>query len=130
MDRASEAPTSASLLARLRQAPADQQAWGQFVRRYGGQIYGWCRHWGLQEADAEDVTQAVLLRLAEKMRGFAYDPARSFRGWLRTLAQHAWSDYVEGRRRPGAGSGDSAVWGLLEAAEARDGLARPRGAEL
>ena len=39
------------------------------------------------------------------MRSFAYDPAKSFRGWLRTLAHHAWADFVEGRQRPERGSG-------------------------
>jgi RNA polymerase sigma-70 factor (ECF subfamily) len=66
-------------LGRLRHAPADQSAWGEFVDRYGRKIYGWCRHWGLQEPDAEDVTQDVLLKLAEKMRTFAYDASDSFR---------------------------------------------------
>jgi hypothetical protein len=27
----------------------------------------------------------VLVRLAERMRTIAYDPSKSFRGWLRTL---------------------------------------------
>ena len=114
--------TSASLLARLRAAPADQTAWAAFVDRYGRKIYGWCRHWGLQEADAQDVTQDVLVRLAEKMRGFAYDPARSFRAWLKTLARHALSDFRDARGRVAAG-GSQAVE-LLHAVEARDDFVR------
>ena len=31
------------------------------------------------------VTQLVLVRLAERMRAYAYDPSKSFRGWPRTL---------------------------------------------
>jgi RNA polymerase sigma-70 factor (ECF subfamily) len=119
----SAASTSATLLNRVR-SPLDQGAWNEFVERYGRRIYGWCRQWGLQEADAEDVTQDVLLRLARKMRGFAYDPSRSFRGWLRTLTHHAWSDFLEGRKRPGAGSGDDEVARALEQVEARDDLTR------
>jgi len=115
-------PTSPTLLARLRNDPTDQAAWSAFVDRYGGRIYGWCRRWGLQEADAEDVTQSVLLRLAEKLQTFAYDPARSFRGWLKTLTQHAWSDYCEGRRRAGVASADSRAWERLQNIEARDDL--------
>ena len=83
--------TSATLLGRLRQVPPDQAAWAQFADRYGRKIYGWCRLWNLQEADAEDLTQDVLLKLAEKMQTFVYDPAKSFRAWLKTLARHAWS---------------------------------------
>ena len=60
--------TRTSLLLRLRQAPPDQEAWAEFVDRYGPQIHGWCRRWGLQEADAQDVTQTVLLRLASKLQ--------------------------------------------------------------
>jgi hypothetical protein len=32
------------------------------------------------------VTQIVLVRLAERMRTFADDPSKTFRGWPRTLA--------------------------------------------
>jgi len=124
MDSASEPRTSPTLLGRLRRAPVDQTAWAEFVDRYGRKIYGWCRQWGLQDADAQDVTQMVLARLADKMQAFAYDPARSFRGWLRTLAHHAWSDFITDRRRAGLGSGDTDVLDRLHSVEARDDLAR------
>ena len=71
----SESRTSSTLLGRLRRDPTDQDAWGEFVNRYGPQIYGWCRKRGLQDADAQDVAQTVLVKLAVKMRDFAYDPA-------------------------------------------------------
>jgi RNA polymerase sigma-70 factor (ECF subfamily) len=117
-------PTSPTLLGRLGRIPADQAAWGEFAERYGRKIYGWCRHWQLQEADAQDVTQQALLKLAQKMRTFSYDPARSFRAWLKTVAHHAWRDFVEGRNRPGAGSGDTRVLELLQTVQARDGLVK------
>src|SRR5262249_47754965 len=79
--------------------------------------------WGLQEADAEDVTQSVLVQLAAKMRDFVYDPSRSFRAWLKTLAHHSWADFLENRRRVGAGSGDSQVLERLQTVAARDDLA-------
>src|SRR5262249_59980976 len=104
MDSSFSSQTSPTLLGRLRQEPADQDAWGLFVERYGRLIYGWVRKWQLQEADAEDVTQMVLVRLAQRMRGFAYDPQKSFRGWLRTLTRHPWSDFVEARQRGGRAS--------------------------
>jgi RNA polymerase sigma factor (sigma-70 family) len=116
--------TRVTLLGRLRRDPTNAQAWTEFVDHYGPKIYGWCRRWRLQEADAQDVTQAVLLRLAAKMRDFSYDPKRSFRAWLRTLTHHAWIDYLESRGRPGQGSGDSNVVDLLHTVEARDDLLR------
>ena len=122
MHNDSDPPTSATLLGRLRQSAADQHAWGKFVDRYSPKIYAWCRRWGLQEADAQDVTQSVLVKLVEKMRVFVYDPAQSFRGWLRTLTHHAWYDFVQARQRPGKGAGDSRVVEVLQAVEARDDL--------
>ena len=74
MDPVFASATDVSLLLRLRQNPTDQAAWGNFVDRYGRRIYLWCRHWQLQEADAEDVTQNVLLKLAEQMRDLPVRP--------------------------------------------------------
>jgi RNA polymerase sigma-70 factor (ECF subfamily) len=98
--------------------------WVTFVNRYGPKIQAWCRHWGLQHADAEEVTQIVLVKLLNKMQTFAYDPSRSFRAWLKTVAHHAWQDYVDGQRRAVQGSGDSSIRAKLEAAEAGEDLLR------
>src|SRR5215472_12067762 len=117
-----DSETRITLLGRLRRDPTNQEAWAEFVEHYGSKIYGWCRKWHLQEADAQDVTQNVLLKLAQKLREFTYDPSRSFRAWLKTLTRHAWSDFVESRQRPGLGSGDSAVQEVLGTIAARDDL--------
>lgn len=119
---ASEPSTCASLLERLRQDPTDQRAWAQFVESYGPKIYGWCRHWGLQEADAQDVAQTVLTVLAVRMKTFAYDPSLRFRGWLHTVTRHAWSAFVEDRRRAVLASEARGVGGVLDSAEAREDL--------
>jgi RNA polymerase sigma factor (sigma-70 family) len=124
MDHPSNLRTSASLLARLRRPEIDQEAWAEFVRRYGPLLYHWCRHWRVQEADAQDVTQAVLTRLVVKLQTFEYDATRSFRAYLKTLTGYAWRDLIDGRKRAGAGSGDSACLELLETVEARDDLLR------
>jgi len=114
--------TSLSLLERLRQAPANQEAWEEFVEHYGRRIYGWCRAWHLQDADARDVTQMVLLKLARKMSTFVYDPAGSFRGWLKTVTQHVLSDFLAEGKQPGGCSGDCRVGTVLENIEARADL--------
>src|SRR5262249_41621765 len=106
--------TSVTLLARLRRDPSDQAAWSDFVARYGPKILQWCRRWRLQEADAQDVAQDVLLKLHGRMATFSYDASGSFRAWLKTLAHHAWRDLVAERRRAGIGSGDPAMAALLE----------------
>jgi RNA polymerase sigma-70 factor (ECF subfamily) len=92
------------------------------VRRYGPLVYHWSSKWGLQEADAQDVTQTVLVKLAQRLRTFDYDSGRSFRAYLKALTRSAWSDLLEARKRPGAGSGDSAVLDQLQSVEARDEL--------
>src|SRR4051794_18837385 len=123
-----DSQTSATLLGRLRQIPPDQAAWAQFADRYGRRIYGWCRQWNLQEADAEDVTQGVLLKLAEKMRAFEYDPNRSFRAWLKTVTRHAWLDSGATRKAAVAAGGSQALE-LLQAVEAREDLVERLGEE-
>jgi RNA polymerase sigma-70 factor (ECF subfamily) len=120
MSKEPDSRTPATLLSRLRQDPQDQQAWDEFVRRYRPKIHGWCSAWGLQPADADDVTQNVLVKLAQKMRHFQYDPARSFRAWLRTVTQHAWSDFTADLQ-PRAGGGDLTG---LQTLEARGDLAQ------
>ena len=113
--------TCPTLLARLRHDPSSEPAWDEFVESYGRHIYRWCRQWGLQDADAEDVTQEILLKLARKLREFTYDPEGSFRGWLKTVAHHAWRDFVDGRSlaRPAT---SEPVWELLYSVEAREDL--------
>jgi RNA polymerase sigma-70 factor (ECF subfamily) len=117
-----DSETRVTLLGRLRHDPGDQAAWGEFVEHYGRKVYGWCRKWRLQESDAQDVTQTVLLKLATAMKTFAYDPSRSFRAWLKTLTHHAWSDFLESRARPGQGSGGDQVMEQLLSIAARDDL--------
>jgi RNA polymerase sigma factor (sigma-70 family) len=97
--------TSVTLLGRLRHDPNDQAAWNDFVARYQPKILQWCHRWRLQESDAQDVTQAVLLKLNGLMATFAYDPSRSFRGWLKTLTHHAWRNLEAESKRVGLGSG-------------------------
>jgi RNA polymerase sigma-70 factor (ECF subfamily) len=94
--------TSSTLLRRLRQDPADQAAWNDFVNRYGRMIFHWARRWGLQESDAEDVTQNVLVELSRQMRTFVYDPTGRFRAWLKTLAHRTWCHFAQAHARPAA----------------------------
>ena len=115
--------TRITLLHRLNENPADQMSWAEFVRLYGPAIRTWLIHWGLQEADAQDVTQNVLLRLTAKLPQFKYDPSRSFRGWLKTLTHHAWHDFVTESGYRNRGSGDTGVLDQLQTVAAREDLA-------
>ena len=115
MSEGSSLKTSPSLLGRLRETPEDQSAWGEFVARYQPRLLEWCRRWQLQDADAHDVCQTVMLRLAAKLRVLVYDPAQSFRGWLYTLARHAWMDFVSDQKKRGEPGDPTAALHTLEA---------------
>jgi RNA polymerase sigma-70 factor (ECF subfamily) len=116
-----ESRTSATLLGRIKD-PTDSQAWSEFVDRYGPKIYQWCRAWRLQEADAQNATQEVLLKLVQQLRTFRYDSTKSFRGWLHQVTHNALCDLQRAQKRPGQGSGDRNVEELLEKVEARKDL--------
>jgi RNA polymerase sigma factor (sigma-70 family) len=119
----SDSQTRRTLLERLAQSGDQRQAaWAEFVGRYGRKIYGWCLRWRLQDADAQDVTQIVLLKLARRMKDFTYDPARSFRAWLKTVTHHAWQDYVDSRKTTTLAIGGGPAQDVLESLIARDDL--------
>ena len=122
MSEQSAMHTHASMLARLRRPELDQATWSAFVERYGPRIFTWCCHWGLQEADAEDVTQSVLLKLSVHLREFEYDPTKRFRAWLKTVAQRTWIDVVRDQQRAGQGAGNSEAFAALHQVPAREDL--------
>jgi RNA polymerase sigma-70 factor (ECF subfamily) len=79
--------TSASLLQRLRR-PDAPEAWSRFIELYTPLLFFWARQSGLQEPDAADVVQDVLMTLLERLPGFDYNPGRSFRNWLCTITRN------------------------------------------
>ena len=91
--------TSFTLIERVQKFPADVEAWDEFVLRYHPMIHAWCVKWGLQVADADDVSQIVLVKLMGAMRRFHYDPSRSFSGWLKTVTHNTWTDFCNDRRK-------------------------------
>jgi RNA polymerase sigma factor (sigma-70 family) len=91
--------TSLTLMMRIQKTPADPRAWDDFIKHYRPMIEAWCRTWGLQASDIEDVTQDVLLKLLAAIEQFHYDPTRSFRSWLKTVTKHALTDFCRARKR-------------------------------
>lgn len=110
--------TRASLLSRVRDGSNDR-AWREFSDRYGDLILRYCRRRGLQQTDAEDVRQLVLMGLARSLRsgGFRYAPGKGrFRDYLGATVRHAIQRF-HARHAPGSG-------GL-----SLDGIAEPAGDE-
>src|SRR4051794_21665683 len=112
--------THATLLNKLGQNPNDQAGGEEFVEGYGRHIYRWGRHWKLSDADAEDVTQNILVKLTQKLRAFDYDPAKSFRGWLKTVAFNAWRDFESSRRHTHVAVGGTQMEEQMLTVKARD----------
>ena len=80
-----ETDTSASLLVRIRDA-ADTDAWFTFQIIYAPLVRRYCQRKGLQEADAADVSQEVMLRVTHAIRSFDYNREHGrFRSWLGVL---------------------------------------------
>jgi RNA polymerase sigma-70 factor (ECF subfamily) len=97
--------TRVSLLARVRD-PADREAWRRFFEAYLPVVYHLARRKGLQDADASDVAQEVMIRVARAIRGFEYSPERGrFRDWLYRVTSNAVASHHRGDRREARGVG-------------------------
>src|SRR5262245_18036306 len=89
--------TRPSLLLQLRDDRASD-AWRTFVATYAPLVYRYCRKKGLQDADAQDITQAVLPRV----RRFDSRLERGrFRHWLMTVTAHEIAHHCARMGRPG-----------------------------
>jgi RNA polymerase sigma factor (sigma-70 family) len=101
--------------------------WEEFVALYGRLILYWLRRdFSLQDADAENVRQEVLVRVWRGVRG--YDPSRGrFRHWLYTCTRNA----ALARRRPRETGGEDLLepaapgpgWPADEAGDVENALA-------
>jgi RNA polymerase sigma-70 factor, ECF subfamily len=91
--------TRPSILLRLSDR-SDQEAWQIFESVYRPIIFRAARARGLQDADACDVAQAVLIRVSEGIK--SYDPGHRgarFRTWLATITRHIVIDHLRARSR-------------------------------
>ena len=112
--------TRESLLIRVRD-PADQTAWHEFVEIYRPIILRLARQKGMQEADAEDIAQQVLVSVAKAVEQRRHDPKRAkFRTWLNRVAQNAILNTLT-RGKPDRGSGDSALQAMLNQHQSHSG---------
>ena len=97
-------------------------AWSSFVGTYGAEVVAWCRRYGLQDADARDIAQDVLVRFWQQSTRFKLDSSRSFRAYLKVITHAAWADWCERSKPWGTGEGGSQIIGLLQQIPARDYL--------
>ena len=105
-DHDSATMTRPSLLLRIRDA-GDDDAWAAFLETYAPLVYRYCRRQGVQDADAEDVTQEVMAQVARSARSFDYQPTRGrFRDWLGRVTRNKLANRLRSdRRAPRAAGG-------------------------
>lgn len=83
------ADTRESLLIRLRDPQCDA-AWQEFASIYRPMIYRLARQSGLQDCDAQDVSQRVLLSVSGAIGQWRKDHSKGkFRGWLTVVTRNA-----------------------------------------
>lgn len=90
--------TQKSLLARLKNS-GDITAWAEFESIYRPAIYRYVRRRDLQPADADDLTQQVMIKVAEKVGRWDPDRSGSFRAFLLTVTRNATLNHLRGRTR-------------------------------
>ena len=106
--------TRHSLLLRLRNS-RDNQAWAEFTAVYEPVIYRMSTRRGLQDADAREVVQEVLISVVSAIDRFDLQGDGSFGGWLAKVTRNAAIDKMRKLAGQERGSGKSAVQRQLDA---------------
>jgi RNA polymerase sigma-70 factor (ECF subfamily) len=104
--------TRDSLLVQVR-SPANREAWEQFALAYRPVVYRLARRHGLQDSDAQDLAQQVLMAVASAIGSWEKsDESVRFRHWLRRVARNAIVNALS-RRPHDRAAGSSSVHELL-----------------
>lgn len=102
------------MILRLR-TPKDAEAWEEFTQIYRPLIFRIAISRGLQPADANDVVQEAMSRVAKSIRLFDPDPEKgSFRGWLSRITRNLVIEFLRNKNRLPKTSDDSAVYKLVQ----------------
>jgi RNA polymerase sigma-70 factor, ECF subfamily len=100
--------TSVSLLEQLR-GPGRPEAWARFVHLYTPLLARWADRLGVPPADRADLLQEVFLAFYKALPRFHYQPGRSFRAWVYTVAVNKWRE-MQRKRVPIPIAGDDSRW--------------------
>ena len=105
--------TRESLIAQIRN-PEDQDAWEKFVKIYRPVVTRIAIKRGLQPADAQDLSQKVLISVAGAIHRYQKNSESvRFRHWLRRVARNAIINALT-RQPADVAAGGSAVLDLLD----------------
>ena len=79
----------------MRVSPDNKRCWQRLADLYLPLPWfkRWLRHHGLESADADDLTQEILLTIVRELRIEHSGRAGAFRAWLRTITVHRLRGY-------------------------------------
>jgi RNA polymerase sigma-70 factor, ECF subfamily len=115
--------TSLSLLERARSDPESDE-WRRLTAIYSPLLRDWLRRYSVQESDADDLIQEVLLTIARELPAFEHsgNPG-AFRTWLKTILVYRLLNYWRSRNAHPVESGGSRVMDQIhELADPASGL--------
>ncbi|MEL6109873.1 MAG: sigma-70 family RNA polymerase sigma factor [Planctomycetota bacterium] len=99
--------TSLSLLHRLQSSP-ETDAWDRLVDLYSPLVRAWLFRYGVQQSDADDLVQEVLLSVSKDIGKFTHGGrAGAFRAWIRAILVNRLRNYWRARNRMPEAAGES-----------------------
>ena len=115
--------TRASLILRLPSAD-DAEAWREFTAIYEPFVYRFARRGGLQDADARELVQNVMLSVARAVGRWKPDAAKGrFRTWLFRIARNQLIDVINKRQQQATGRAATGELSALDQLVAKQGSA-------
>lgn len=91
-------PTRVTLLAKLKKTDNDE-AWLEFENIYRGFILSLIVRMGINQQDAEDISQAVLTKVWQKIEDFEYSQNKGkFHNWLAAMTRNTVKDFFRTKK--------------------------------
>lgn len=106
--------TSLSLLERLRRE-SDPRSWARLVELYTPLLRRWLARYQVQDTDAEDLVQEVLMVVVRELPEFEHNQRTgAFRSWLRGILVHRLRNFWRTRQYRPLAIGDTEIKPLLD----------------
>jgi len=98
MNESNYNPTRVTLLAKLKKTE-NSEAWLEFESIYRGFILSLIVRMGLNQQDAEDISQAVLTKVWQKIEDFEYNENKcKFHNWLAAMTRNTVRDFFRTKK--------------------------------
>ena len=98
MNESNYNPTRVTLLAKLKKS-GNNEAWLEFEKIYRGFILSLIVRMGINQHDAEDISQAVLTKVWQKIEDFEYNQNKGkFHNWLAAMTRNTVRDFFRTKK--------------------------------